>query len=114
MYEREVGCPRSGGSVSAWQQRHRRERGTGCIPSVGKGLLVLGCTAASLAISLEVLAQGTLPPVTIEGKISQKNKANVKAAAPTKQAEPRADAPETAQSRDKAKAEAVYNTPAAV
>ncbi len=68
---------------------------------------------------MQAHAQGTtLPPVTVEGKAPKAAKKSAtkpapKAAPQQPAAEPEPQ-PQTAESRDKARSEAVYNTPAAV
>lgn len=83
---------------------------------VRKNLLLLGCAAASLVLSVEAIAQGTtLPPVTVEGKAPKANKGAAKSApkaVPAQQATEPAPLPDTAAARDRARSEAVYKTPA--
>ena len=83
------------------------------------GLLLSGCAVLSLALSVQVHAQGTtLPPVTVEGKAPKAAKKAATKSAPKAAPQPPAAEPEpqpqTAAARDKARSEAVYNTPASV
>lgn len=87
----------------------------GGAPSLGKGLVILGCTAASLALCIEALAQGTmLPQVSVETNAAKKAKARAPQPAPAQVPAPQATAAETTAAGDKARSEAVYTTPAAV
>ena len=81
-------------------------------------VVLSGCGALSLALTVQALAQGTtLPPVTVEGKAPKAaKKAATKSApqaAPVQPAVEPPPQPATAQARDKARSEAVYTTPAA-
>ena len=105
MYRREGYCA-EGGAVGRHHARGRAAAGG--LPSVAKGLAVLGCAAVALVLAGEALAQGTLPPVSVEATTPKvKTKAAAPKAAPARPAEPGA-------ARDTARSEAVYTTPAAV
>jgi len=83
------------------------------------GLLLSGCAVLSLVLSVQAHAQGTtLPPVTVEGRAPKAAKKSATTPAPKAALQQQAPEPEplpqTAESRDKARSEAVYNTPASV
>jgi len=101
------------------QQSCRESVSEGGARRFNKGLLIWGCAALPLVLSVQAHAQGTtLPPVTVEGKAPKAAKKaatkSVPQAAPQQQAPEPEPLPQTAESRDKARREAVYNTPAAV
>lgn len=83
------------------------------------GLLLSGCAVLALVLSVQAHAQGTtLPPVTVEGRAPKAAKKSATTPAPKAALQQQAPEPEplpqTAKSRDKARSEAVYNTPASV
>ena len=114
------GCVGRCSRVSTGRQQSRRELASeGGARRFNMGLLLSGCAALSLVLSVQAHAQGTtLPPVTVEGKAPKAAKKSATTPAPKAVPQPPAAEPEpqpqTAASRDKARSEAVYNTPAAV
>ena len=114
MYERNVRC--SQGSVA---KHDARSVGAGNgSHRIRKALLLGGCTAASLVLTAQAIAQSTqtLPQVTVEGKGAAKKKGTAKGApkaAAQQPAEP-VQQVETQAVKEKAQKDAVYTTPAAV
>ena len=109
MYRRES-YRAQGGAVGRHHVRWRAAAGG--LPSVAKGLAVLGCAAVPLVPTTGALAQGTLPPISVEATTPKvkKKKAAAPKAAPVQPAGPA----EPGAARDKARSEAVYTAPAAV
>ncbi len=110
MYRRERGCAQGGAA-----RRHHRRGGTaaGGLPRVGRGLVALGCAAVPLVLAAEAVAQGTLPPLSVEATTPKAKKASAPKAAPAQPAEPTPQSGASA-ARDKARSEAVYATPASI
>jgi hemoglobin/transferrin/lactoferrin receptor protein len=73
--------------------------------------VVPGCTAVSLLLSVGASAQGTLPEVTVEATKAKARAGKAKASASPAEMPEKAETPKEG---DKARAEAVYATPAAV
>ena len=99
MYRRRRGCPRGG---AAGQHRGCGRTAASGLPLLGKGPAVLACAAVPLVLASEARAQGTLPPLSVEGTSPKAKKASTPKAAPAQPVEPAPQA-ETTAARDKAR-----------
>ena len=117
MYGCEGSCLQGG----AGRQQSRREIGDcrRCDVASSKACCCGDARPFRWCFPSQAHAQGTtLPPVTVEGKAPKAAKKSATKpapkAAPQQQAAEPEPQPQTAAARDKARSEAVYNTPAAV